>query len=151
MPSKPLTHWAVIDQATLRFVVGADQVAVHSAAGEVLATIALPDGDPTDAAWQRRCALEAADAVLGQARVVRETPTGAQRCGVALYNPHTCEVALGALPGTRSFGDGEPLELDRFGSAASVVDDGLLLGDRLLEVVCASREHLTTQAAAHHA
>lgn len=151
MPSKPITTWAVLDHSTLRYVVAPDTVEAHSPAGEVLARLPRPDGDHADAAWQRRVALALADAALDQGRVVRETSSGAQRCGVALYNPHTYEVALGSLPGTRSFTDSAPITLDRFGTAAELAEDGLVVDGRLLAPAETSREHLVAAFAAHHA
>lgn len=109
------TEYLVLDLASLRYQWNAARtaVAVLTAAGELLAVADTPPG--TD---EREAAFAATDAALARARVNRPGPTGRVRYRVALYNPYSGEVSVGAVPDTRVFGDGDRLELPAAGAPA---------------------------------
>lgn len=132
--------------ATARFRWSPDRrsLAVLAHSGELLAVVDVRDG------WsEHEAALRALDAALMSGRVLRQ---GAL-CQVAWYNPATFEVAVGALPETKAFSDGDMLSLDAHGLLAVLDDDKLTCeGGRVLsECLYDSYAKLTRAYTAHSA
>lgn len=139
----------VLDMATLKLHVGPGRnVEVRAATGEVLVRY------DSEALVERALdenpgalVLEAFDEVLAGAFVLRRAPERVQRCRVALLNPFTYEIALGALPKTEVFKLEAPLPLS--GMVLPVSSDGLVLDGEVLERVEMRRDGLVRAALAH--
>lgn len=137
----------VLDMSSLRFRWTTPErgcVSVLSTREEVLAVI---DADPSEPL--ATIAFRAMDDALARATVLRADPHHPAgpplRLAVALYNPLTGEVSLGAVPATVAYTAGERLTVDAAGTLArtSVDDDGetvLVVGDLTLHPVRADRD-----------
>jgi hypothetical protein len=139
----------VLDMATLRVCVGDDRrVEVFAPTGELLARYDSAFLD--EGSWEEnpgRLVLEAFDEVLAGAFVLRRSDDDVQRCRVALLNPFTEEVALGALPKTGVFKLTSPVPLS--GEVLQLSSEGLLWGGEPLERVEMRRDGLVRAALAH--
>lgn len=123
----------ILDLASLRYQRNREHTSltVYSALREVLAVLEVDPGLD-----ERELAFLGCDAALERARLVRVDPVrGRSRLRVALYNPYTAEVSLGAIPDTRAFTDESPLLVPEDGLVASL--DGSGASSRL---VVAGRE-----------
>ena len=80
------------------------------------------------AASDREAVFLSLDQVLGQGKV----PTLHGLVPVGLYNPLSGEVAVGSLPVTLAFTDGEPLPIPEDGVFATLDGGTLVVGDRVL-------------------
>jgi hypothetical protein len=120
-----MDSYVIFDISTVRYRFSSTRTSVTALAptGELLSVVDLRPGTS-----EREAAFLAADAALRGGRVLR----GETRCRVALYNPHTAEVALDPVPTTRSFGDHAPLILDIAGTLATLDDTGLHVDVRTL-------------------
>lgn len=120
----------IYDVASLRYQwdSGRTTATASNAAGEVLASVDCAPGTS-----DREAAFLAMDAALAGARLRRTDARGVQSYRrVALYNPFTAQVALGSVPRTQVFSDGQALELEAGGSEAVVADGALWVGSRVL-------------------
>jgi hypothetical protein len=138
-----------LDMATLRVCVGDNQrVEVFAATGELLArydSLLL-----AEEGWEEnpgRLVLESLDEVLAGAFVLRRFDEDVQRCRVALLNPFTGEVALGALPKTEVFKLASPVPSS--GEVLQLSSEGLLCRGEPLERVEMRRDGLVRAALAH--
>lgn len=138
-----------LDMATLKLHVGPDRrVEVLAATGEAL--VRYDSDSLADRAWDENpgaLVLEALDEVLAGAFVLRRTLDGVQRCRVALLNPFTGEIALGALPKTEVFKLRASLPLS--GVVLTLSSEGLTLDGEVLERVEMRRDGLVRAALAH--
>lgn len=146
----------VFDLASLRYRWDAARSALSmfSPLREQLALVHPPAGTS-----DREAATLACDQALELCRlrrsVVDEQGSPAKvRYRIALYNPYTAKIALGAVPHTRVFGDFAPIDVAASGLAAHLEGDGdavcLVLADgRRLERNLASVAELTRDLAAN--
>jgi len=118
----------VLDMATIRFRWGPEKAtcAAVTSRGEVLAVVetARDDAGNLDVPGT---AYRAFDEALGSGSVLRVLDDGSAvpvRHEIALYNPFTGEVAIGAVPATITFADGRPVELDPAGVTAVALPAG---------------------------
>lgn len=143
----------MLDMAAVRFVRSEDGMSLSALAGtgELIALIDVAPGTA-----DREAALAAFDAALDLARVPRPSltdPSRIVRTRVALYNPYTCEVAVGALPSTVAFGDMAPLQLPPSGVLASRSADEpdvLVVGARRLPRRVPTPASVSRAYVAHH-
>lgn len=147
MPAMDL--YCILDLATVRYSWGPERATLSalSGTGEVLATV---DADP--GADLRELALRALDTVLDRTRLLRvfpSDPTNRQRVRVALYNPHTAEVAVNALPATTTYSCGSPLDIPASGALGAIGDGMLMVGTKCLSQRASSRPALTRSWQAH--
>lgn len=118
----------VLDMGTLAFRRESQSTVVVSAPGlpEVVRAC-VPDG-----CSDREAVFQALDAALGNARMAADGGW----LPVALVNPASCEVAVGPVPRTLVFSDGDPIEVPAGGVLARFDDGALVLdgGRRLTPV-----------------
>jgi hypothetical protein len=143
--SDTTTAVVVLDMAALRIALdrptasvavlnGVEPVAVFPLASFDLAGFdagftSRPDGGP-DETPRREFVFQVLDRTLKTGRLTRVDAQGAPgRLGVALYNPYTAEVAVGAVPTTRAFSRGAPLPLPAGGLVCTVGSQTLVLPD----------------------
>ena len=108
----------VFDLASLRFRADTDarSLSVSSAAGEVLATVNIPEGTS-----EREAVFLVLDAALDEGRLIREGNT----LEIAFANPFTNQVAVGGVPDTVAYSDGEPIDIKAAG-IGSTLRNGIL-------------------------
>lgn len=112
-----------LSSLTIRRSPDGKSVSVFSRSDELLALLDLHP------AWSvRESALRAFDATLKTGCVLRFVDGEVQPCRVALYNPETKEVAVGALPDTVSYTDGEPLDCQSSGILLALSENDALEG-----------------------
>ena len=123
----------LMDLSSIRFQWGVRGSALNvlSSRGEPLGIIQVP----RDMALEE-AALQGFDAALKRGKVERVTEeAGRVRYQIALYNPYTAEVSVGALPKTRVFTDRSALKISADGVAARLEDSGLVIGERVLDEI----------------
>lgn len=111
---------------------------------------------PAPGTADREAATLACDQALDVCRLRRAateadgSPTKV-RYKIALYNPYTAKVAIGAVPHNQSFGDFAPLAIPPGGLPARLEDAGpvLLVGERALALSQPTVAELTRELAAH--
>lgn len=103
---------------------------------------------PREGASERETVFEILDTALGELDV--PAADGSWR-RVALYNPLTAQVAVGAVPDTETFTDSEPLTLDLHGTYASLCGGVLVIGGRELPPLVPNSELVKRSLAAHTA
>lgn len=118
----------VVDISTLIFERGAGRIVVRLSTGEGLRVV------PVDLhADERELAAQACDETLRHARIWRLSDAGRGcEAAVALYNPLSAQVVVGAIPDCVIFQADEPLELDPSGTLGVIVDDHLVIGTQTL-------------------
>ena len=135
-------RYVVFDMSSLVFGVSPEgsTLSVRTADRVLLGSIELPPG-VSRAEWCFRLL----DDVL--ARCVL---TERQNARVALYNPYSAEVAVGAVPHTTVFSASTPLPLDAAGTDADL-DGGVLTlaGGEQLSIIEPSLEMVTRAFRAH--
>lgn len=119
------TNVLIVDMSTMRFQWNPDHTACSAltARGELVAVIEVvdPDADPGEIAYALL------DAALDRGQVLRPDPSDPGNPGarvsyrVALYNPFSAEISLGAVPNTVTFTDHEPVSLETDGLPAVAV------------------------------
>ena len=135
----------VLDMATLRVVRGeGSRVEVLARTGELLARL---DTELEQGSEPGAVVLEAYDEVLSGATVLRRVDGEIVRCRVALLNPFTNEVALGALPKTEVFRFSG--EIPAGGVVLEADADGLTRDGVPLERISMRRDGLVKAAIAH--
>lgn len=132
----------VFDLASLRFRVDTDArtLSVSSAAGDALATVAIPEGTS-----EREAVFLGLDAALEQGRLIREGGT----LEVAFANPFTNQVAVGAVPDTVAYSDGEVLTISETGVGATLRDGILVINGRSLIPVETAMASVAAALSAH--
>lgn len=113
----------VFDLATLRFRADTDArtLSVSSAAGEVLASVTIPEDTS-----EREAVFLALDKALDEGRLTRAEGT----LEIAFANPFTNQIAVGAVPDTVAYSDGEPFDIGPAGAGASLRDGILTISGR---------------------
>jgi hypothetical protein len=125
-----MRRFCVLDMSSLRFHRDRGRIAVLAGSGEMLVSCA--DDESLD---DREAALCGMDTLLATGKLRRHDADGSHvEAVVALYNPYTMEVAVGAMPDTVVYGDGSPLELPGAGALAGSDGGELVLGARTLAV-----------------
>jgi hypothetical protein len=132
----------VFDLATLRFRADTDKrsLSVSSAAGDVLATVAIPEGTS-----EREAVFLALDAALDEGRLIREGGT----LEIAFANPFTNQVAVGAVPDTVAYSDGEPVEIKAAGVGGTLRNGILTIDSRSLIPVETAMATVAAALSAH--
>ena len=132
----------VFDLATLRFRTNGDtrSLSVSSAAGEVLATVTVPEGTS-----EREAVFLALDAALDGCRLTREDGT----LEIAFANPFTNQVAVGAVPETIAYSDGEPIEIKEVGVGGTLRNGILTIEGRSLIPVETAMATVAAALSAH--
>jgi hypothetical protein len=119
-------------------------LSVYSSRLEVLAVVRLDGSLSTE-----ETALRGLDEVLKVGRVERVLTHGREVYPVGLYNPFTAEVAVGGVPGTRTFSDRKVLDIDDDGALAAVIGSEMVVGDRVLSLIPVSPAGITRAKTAH--
>lgn len=97
-------------------------------AGELLARIECPATISVEEAI-----FEVCDAALAQSRLKRLDDSGSRGLlKLALYNPYTGQISLGATPRTLVFGDSQALAIPATGLQAEVTEECMWVEDRVL-------------------
>lgn len=132
----------VYDLSSLRFRAdsNARTLSVSSTAGELLATVSIPEGTS-----EREAVFLTLDAALDSAKVVR----GNDACGIAFYNPFTTQIAVSAVPDTVAYADGEEVDLTADGAAATLRDGILVIAGRELLPVETAMSSVAAAITAH--
>jgi hypothetical protein len=132
----------VFDLASLRFRVDTDArtLSVTSAAGEMLASVAIPEGTS-----EREAVFLALDAALEAGRLIRDGGT----LEIGFANPFTNQVAVGAVPETVAYSDGEPLTIGATGIGADLRDGVLMVAGRELIPVETAMATVAAAISAH--
>jgi hypothetical protein len=138
--------FCLLDLASLHFehTAGGDVVVARTPGGEIISRVDVEPG--TD---NRRAAAAACDAALAGGTLLRSVGGRDQEVQIALYNPYSSEVALGGLPETKNYGDGDPVILPNQGALAHLEDGFLHVGDRRLPVVALSSASCSRALSAH--
>lgn len=122
-----VNHLVVVDMATCTFRKSPDlrSVALLAQSGELLAVV-----DDCGGKSHKALACQAFDTALASGRVTRDGVV----CAIALYNPATREVAVGELPETVAYGDGERIAIPPRGLRLSLrpSGDAVMAGGRTL-------------------
>jgi hypothetical protein len=96
--------------------------------------------------------LEAFDQVLATATVLRRDETGeVVKCKVALLNPFTMEIAIEALPRTKSYELPRDVPVPLSGLVLTVSNSSCSMAGRQLEPVALKRDGLVRCAVLHTA
>jgi len=132
----------VFDLATLRFRADTEKrsLSVSSAAGDVLATVCIPEGTS-----EREAVFLALDAALDEGRLIREGGT----LEIAFANPFTNQVAVGAVPDTVAYSDGEPVEIKAAGVGGTLRNGILTIDSRSLIPVETAMATVAAALSAH--
>jgi hypothetical protein len=132
----------VFDLASLRFRVDTDArtLSVTSAAGELLASVTVPESTS-----EREAVFLVLDAALEKGRLIREGGT----VEIGFANPFTNQVAVGAVPDTVAYSDGEPLKIGAAGVVADLRNGVLKVEGRELIPVEAAMASVTAAITAH--
>lgn len=134
MTSQP-EHLVVLDLASLRLHRTGNRVDVLTCAGELICSVRASDGEPA-----RLVAFRAFNAALEhrlpRAFITADGHVDLVAAAVALYNPATGQVAVGAIgkdtQDTATFSDGRPLPLSSDGETATCEGAELHIGERRL-------------------
>jgi hypothetical protein len=133
------TDIVVVDMSSLRLMVDRGRESVTVAHGlEPIVVVPLREiaellpaaSGPADESRLREAVFLLMDRALASGRLTRVTDAAiATRLPVALYNPHTAEVAVGPVPTTRAYSAGVPLPLPESGLVCQLSGDMLVWGD----------------------
>ena len=132
----------VFNLSSLRFRADTDarSLSVSSAAGEVLATVKIPEGTS-----EREAVFLALDAALEEGRLIREGAT----LEIAFANPFTNQVAVGAVPDTVAYSDGEALDIAAVGVGGTLRNGILTIESRSLIPVETAMATVAAALSAH--
>jgi len=121
----------IFNIAQLRYRFGEHRASVSAVAptGEKLSVVALAQHNS-----DREAAFLASDAALRSGWIQRD----GIRHRVGLYVPYSCEVCIGGVPETAVYSDRVPLAVVPEGVVASLVQNGMRVGERTLSLVTAS-------------
>jgi hypothetical protein len=126
------TDFWLLDLAGIRFSwsKGSSCLSIYSSRLEVLGVVQLDPELSTE-----EMALRGLDEVLANGRVERVQFDGRVVFPIALYNPFTSQVAVGAIPLTRTYSDRAVIDMDDDGCRAKLVEEELYVDERCLPLV----------------